>query len=636
MSKNTSTNGKNSKSHQERSMEFLLTSYDALFDQASDAIVLWDQDMKITGVNRKAEELSGLSRKHLIGQSVLSVLEEESVKTAVENFRKMLENGQATPPHLLKIKCAGGTRSGEHTSAPIKVGDKIVAFQTVIRDATERLESEEALRASEEKLRAIFESVVDAIAVTDLEGNITQVNNATLVIYGCSKREEMVGRNGLEFLSKKDHKKARDNIEKMLTEGPISGIEYTALKIDGTEYSIEISAAVIRDKTGKPEGFVSVAKDITERKAIERKLKESEERFRTIFDNATDGILLADSETKKFHTANKAMCEMLGYNSKEIEKLGVQDVHPKKDLRYVQKQFDSQIRKEKTLAENIPVLRKDGSVFYADVNSSPVALGGKTYLMGIFRDITARKHMEEQFLRSERLESLGMFAAGLAHDFKEYISRIFGHASFLRNSTDQKSPNYRRISDLLEAAQEASELVDRLKAFSGKSTFHPTVMSVDAPINETIRILRRHIRPNITIDAKLEARPGIVNADYWQLQKAILNILTNACDAMPTGGTLKVQTLYDKVDSKLVRAYPWITPGRHVVISIKDTGLGVDRKTLDKLFDPFFTTKGKGKGAGLGLSIAYGIVKDHKGTIQVRSKTGKGSTFDIYLPAVKS
>jgi signal transduction histidine kinase len=229
-----------------------------------------------------------------------------------------------------------------------------------------------------------------------------------------------------------------------------------------------------------------------------------------------------------------------------------------------------------------------------------------------------------------------MFAAGLAHDLKEYCSRIFGHASFLRNSLDPKSVNYRRVADLAETAQEASELVDRLRTFSGKSTFHPTTMSVDAPINETLRVLRRYMRPNIRTDISLDARPGMVKADYLQLQKAVLDILTNACDAMPSGGTLEVGTKQAEVEPKMVRAHPWMKAGLHVVISISDSGMGMSREVLDKIFDPFFTTKGRGKGAGLGLSVAYGIVKDHKGIILARSKVAKGSTFEIYLPAAKT
>jgi PAS domain S-box-containing protein len=744
--------------------EQLQEKYSALFDQASDAIVLWNLDMKITAVNRKAEELSGLKRKHLVGQSVLSVLEEESVKEAVRHFRAMLKSGKPSPQHNLLIKCAEGIKIGEVSSAPIIVEGEVAGFQTVIRDVTERTSreealreseeklrvtfdsladgviltdletriidlndaaviifgykkrnellgkialeillspasfeqtragirrvlegqqrehaeyvgcrkdgtefpievgaglvrdaegkpaefitvvkditerkhAEEALRESEEKLRAMFDSIADGITVTDLDGEILDTNSAALKMYGCSKREEMIGRNGMEFLNKEEQDKARRNMEKVLKEGAIAGIEHTVLRKDGTEYPIETSAAVIRDTNGEPVGLVSIAKDITKRKLAERELKDSEERFRTIFDNATDGIVLADSESRTFYTANRAFCEMLGYSIEEIREIGVNDIHPKKDLPAVLKQFERQLKKEITLAEDIPVLTKDGRIIHADVNSTPVTVDGREHLMGVFRDVTIRKEMEKRLLQSQKLESLGMFAAGLVHDFKEYLSKVFGLASYLRNSLDSKSANYSRVVELAGAAQGVSELVDRLNMFSGQTVVNPALMSIDAPINETIRVLRRYVRPNVKIDLRLDARPGTLKADYWQIEKVILNVLTNACDAMPSGGTVKVATSEKEVSDKLLKANAWMKPGRHVVISISDTGTGISRDVLDRIFDPFFTTKGPGKGAGLGLSIAYGIVKDHKGTIEVRSTVGKGSRFDIYLPAAKS
>ncbi len=617
--------------------EQLQEKYSALFDQASDAIVLWDLDMKITAVNWKAEELSGLKRKHLVGQSILSVLEEDSVKDAVQHFRSMLKDGTPTPQHNLLIKCAEGVKIGEVSSAPIMVEDETVGFQTVIRDVTERTNREEALRESEEKLRVTFDSLADGVILTDLESRVIDLNDAAVSLFGYKKRNELLGKTALEvLLSPASLEQVREGIRRVLEGQQREHAEYVGCRKDGTEFPIEVGAGLVRDAEGKPTEFITVVKDITERKLAEQELKESEERFRTIFDNATDGIVLAEFETKKFYTANRAFCEMLGYTVEEIGHIGVYDIHPKKDLNYVLKQFERQYRKEITLAEDIPVLRKDGRVIHADINSTPVALNGKEYLMGIFRDVTIRKEMEKRLLQSQKLESLGMFAAGLVHDFKEYLSKVFGLASYLRNSLDAKSSNYRRITELAGAAQGVSELVDRLNMFAGQTIINPTLMSIDAPVNETLRVLRRYIRPNVTIDVSLDARPGTIKADYWQIEKAILNVLTNACDAMPSGGTLKVGTKEKDIGDKMLRANPWMKPGRHVIISISDTGTGISRKILDRIFDPFFTTKGPGKGAGLGLSIAYGIVKDHKGTIDVRSTVGKGSRFDIYLPAAKS
>jgi PAS domain S-box-containing protein len=191
------------------------------------------------------------------------------------------------------------------------------------------------------------------------------------------------------------------NLKKTLEVGPVKNVEYTFLKKDGSEFPVEMSASVIQDPSGKPMSFMGVIKDVSERKKVEQLLKESEEKFRTIFDSSTDGILLADMENKKFFTGNKTICNMLGYNVEEIKNLGVMEIHPKEDLPFVVEQFEKQARKEIGLAKNIPIKRKDGSVFYADINSAPMTLAGKTYLMGSFRDVTERKQVEKSLRESE-------------------------------------------------------------------------------------------------------------------------------------------------------------------------------------------------------------------------------------------
>jgi PAS domain S-box-containing protein len=271
----------------------------------------------------------------------------------------------------------------------------------VFQDISELKRAEDARRFNEEKLRKVIDSSPDNITVSDLNGNIIDCNQATVDMHGFSTKEEIIGKNALELIAPKDHEKAMEQLKKTLDVGSVKNVEYTFLKKDGSEFPAEISASVIKDSSGKPVSFIGVIKDISERKRAEQLLKESEEKFRTIFDNSTEGILLADMENKKFFTGNKAICSMLGYNLEEIKNLDVSEIHPKEDLQFVVEQFEKQVRKEIILAKNIPVKRKNGSIFYTDINSAPTTIAGKTYLMGSFRDVTERKQAEEALKKSE-------------------------------------------------------------------------------------------------------------------------------------------------------------------------------------------------------------------------------------------
>ena len=278
---------------------------------------------------------------------------------------------------------------------------KVVKLIGTFQDITERKKTEDALRLSEDKLRKVIDSSPDNITVSDLNGTIIDCNQATIDMHGFSKKEDIIGKNALELIALKDHERAMKNLKKSLEVGSVKNVEYTFLKKDGSEFPVEMSASVIKDPSGIPISFMGVIKDVSERKKVEQLLKESEEKFRTIFDNSTEGILLADMENKKFFTGNKTICNMLGYSVEEIKNLGVMEIHPKEDLPFVVEQFEKQARRESVLAENIPIKRKDGSIFYAEINSVPMTLAGKTYLVGTFRDITERKRAETVLKESE-------------------------------------------------------------------------------------------------------------------------------------------------------------------------------------------------------------------------------------------
>ena len=286
--------------------------------------------------------------------------------------------------------------SNEFNTMSDKLKKSFVSVENLEKEITGRKRTEEALRESEERSRSLIETSPDVIVLIDFSGKIIVINEAALTAYGYESRDELIGRSVLDFVIPEDRPRVLQEISKVLGVKTLRNLEFTSLKKDGSTFSIEVSASLILDAQQKPTSIVIMIRDITERKKAEEALRDSEAIFRAIFDNANDGILLADEETKKFYTGNNIACQMLGYSLEEIKKLGVTDIHPKEVLPYVLGQFEKQVRREIAVAKDLPVKRKDGSIFYADVNTSLVTLAGRTYLLGIFRNVTEHKRAEEE------------------------------------------------------------------------------------------------------------------------------------------------------------------------------------------------------------------------------------------------
>ena len=400
---------------------------------------------------------------------------------------------------------------------------------------------------------------------------------------------------------------------------------------------------LVEDRTAElAETNRQLQSEITERKEKEEALRESEQRFRTIFDNATDGILLADPENKGFFMGNRMICQMLGYDQEEIRNLGVMDIHPREDLPYVTEQFEKQSRGEITVAENIPVERKDGSAFYADVKSSAITLSGRTYLMSIFRDITERKQAEEekdklegQLGQAQKMEVVGQLAGGVAHDFNNILQAIQGYTQLAMQSLSPGEGCYEDLAEVRKAAKRAAGLTRQLLIFSRREVVQPKDLDLNELIDNLMKMLNRVIGEDIELEIAAGQNLGPIHADAGQMEQILMNLCVNARDAMREGGKITIETENVLISGHYCRNHPWAREGRYVLLMVSDTGIGMPPDVQEHIFEPFFTTKEEGEGTGLGLATVYGIVKRHGGCIDVYSEVDKGTTFKIYLPMVE-
>ncbi len=371
---------------------------------------------------------------------------------------------------------------------------------------------------------------------------------------------------------------------------------------------------------------------IIEHRLSEAEIRTSEEKFRIIFDNTYDGILLADAESKKFHFANASICRMLGYSREEINNLGVMDIHPEKALPSVMEQFAKQFRNEISVSPALPVKRKGGSVFYADVQTSPVELSGKQYLLGIFSDITERQKLEAQLQHAQKMEAVGTLTGGIAHDFNNILNVIMGYGAMVLDKLAVGSKPREDMQLVLQAADKAAVLTRRLLVFSRKEPVNLKPFFLNELILELRKMLDRILRESIELQLNLVDLPLQVLGDAGLIEQVLMNLVTNARDAMLEGGRLTIGTGLKEIDDDFLTMEGYAKPGKYALITVADSGSGMDAETQKKIFEPFFTTKEAGRGSGLGLAISYGIIKQNHGYIWVHSKPGQGTVFDIFLP----
>ncbi|MBN1576241.1 MAG: PAS domain S-box protein [Chitinispirillaceae bacterium] len=507
--------------------------------------------------------------------------------------------------------------------------------------ALSRKHAEEKLRFRNLILSTQQETSIDGILIVDENGKIISYNRRFVAMWAIpqevmeSKSDERVLRSVLDKLA--DPEEFIGRVEQLYANRHETSRDEIGLK-DGRTF--DRYSAPMFGADNKYYGCVWYFRDITGNKLAEDALRESEERFKAIVDNIRDGILVADISTRKLLFGNQAISRMLGYTADELGNLSVNDIHPQKDLTAVFDAFDKQARGEIEVAPNLPVLRKDGGVFYADVNSFPLNLEGKFYMAGVFNDITGRcnmekekEHLNAQLVQAQKLEAIGALAGGVAHDFNNLLTAISGFISLAMMKLEESDPVHRDLKQASNAAVRAGGVVRQLLLFSRKQPMEPVSLNLNDIVTSLFKMLYRLIGEDITIDMQLDPDGCAIEGDEGNIEQVIMNLAVNARDAMPQGGTITIGTQNVDIDEKYCRRKSEARPGKFVLLSITDTGTGISAEAMAHIFEPFFTTKEKGKGTGLGLSVVYGIVKQHKGWISVESNPEQGTTFQIYLPS---
>ena len=495
----------------------------------------------------------------------------------------------------------------------------------------ERTQAERALRQSEASFRLLFADNPLPMWVYDAEAlQFLQVNDSAVAYYGYS-REEFLRMRVSDLWPPEESPRGAEVLPRGRRAAMSSGPWRQRLR-DGRIIEVEVTSHTL--EFGGRLAVLEVAQDITERKRAEEALRHSEARYREMFENAIYGIYCT-SPSGKFLEVNPALVQMLGYDSKAD--LLAQDVrtsvyrHPEDSDRVLQQYLET----GRMDGAEVEWKRKDGSVITVRLSGRAVN-GNSGNLEGlevIAEDVTERRAMERHFRGVQKFEAIGQLAGGIAHDFNNVIGAIMGWAEMgleQARADEGLRDHFRRI---FEQAERAAGLTQQLLAFARRQILEPRNISLNQAVADLLSLLEKVIGKDIELRTVLAPDLTVVRCDPTQIEQVLMNLCLNARDAMPRGGRLVIETQNVVMDEEYCRRHSYARPGPYALLSVSDTGVGMDTATMDHIFEPFFTTKEKGKGTGLGLATVYGVVKQHGGFLHVYSEPSHGSVFRIYFPA---
>ena len=608
-----------------------------------DATFVIDIERKVIAWNHAIEKLTGVKAQEIIGKG-----DYEYAIPFYGNRRPILidlalEWNDEIAKTYQYVKKEGETLVSEMRNPPFKpeaslfwnsakplynAQGEIVGAIEVMRDITERMRSEEALQSSERLYRNLFENTGTATFVAEDDFTISQVNAKCEELSGYS-REEIVGRmKTTDFVAPDDleqvinyHHARRNSFD----EAP-SEYEFDMKNRQGDIKTVFIQTGLIPETNRSISSII----DITPRKKAEEALQESQEKYRLLFENASDAIYIAQDGIIKF--PNPGLLDLVGYSAEELAKMPFTDlIHPA-DRKMVLERYQKRIAgaQDTPATYSFRVIDKTGDELLVELSSVRIMWEKRPAALNFVRDTTQQKKVESQLQQAQRMESIGTLAGGIAHDFNNLLMGIQGNVSLMMADMDGPHPHYERLDNIEQYVKSGSELTRQLLGFARGGKYEVRPLDLNPIIDASVDIFSR-TKKEIRIHKKYQKDIWAVDIDQGQIEQVLLNLYVNAWQSMPAGGDLLLQTQNVNLDEDYVDPYN-VKPGEFVKISITDTGIGMDAATQQRIFDPFFTTKEKDRGTGLGLASAYGIINNHEGIITVYSEPGEGTNFNIYLP----
>ena len=601
-------------------------NFRSLAENASDGILIAAGEGVHVYANRRVSEITGYTIDEFVGTGIRDLVHPDEAEDIIRKFRKRIRGEKLRKQYEAHIIRKDGTTISVEVTASRTMWKGEPSTLVIMRDITERSEMERDLRRSEERFRAIFEGALDAIFIIDPEtGKILDANPAASEML-LRDDEEIVDRHYLEFFPagwKGTIEEAYDGLFE--EEERVVAVEVGMMRSDASEVPVEVLGQLIQID-GVPV-IHALARDITDRKRMDKDLRDSEGQFRTLAESSLAGIFV--NQAGKFVYVNPALARIFGYEADElIGKKGPIDlIHP--DDWEAAEAYARTCYKGQAHGSTLFTFRgvnRGGALIGCEVLQAEIQYRGRRALIGTLLDVTRRKQLEEELLKTQKLESLGVLAGGIAHDFNNILTAISANISMAKVYGDLEPDIAEMLGDAEKASVRARNLTQQLLAFSRGG----------APVRRTVSIaktLQEHAEfalsgSNVKCEYSLADDLRSAEVDEGQIGQVIHNLVINAVQSMPEGGVVKVGA--ENVTPDELESLP-LKPGAYVRAFVTDQGIGIPERHLDKIFDPFFTTKQKG--SGLGLTSSFTIVRNHEGHMLVDSVAKGGTTVSVYLPA---
>jgi PAS domain S-box-containing protein len=616
--------------------------YRGLMEAAPDGMVVVNQDREIVLLNARAEKQFGYRRDELLGQKVKSIipygLAERLIADGTRTAAEALAQQIGTGIELIGRRKDGSEFPIDIMLSPLESAEGIL-LTAAIRDITVRKDAEKHLAQMEGRYRGLLEAAPDGMVVVNQSGEIVLLNAQAEKRFGY-RRDELLGQKVTNIIPE-------GFAERLIADGTRTaaealaqqigtGIELIGRRKDGSEFPIEIMLSPLES----PEGILVTAalRDITVRKDAEKHLVQMEGRYRGLLEAAPDGMVVVN-QAGEIVLLNARAETQFGYHRDELLGQKVKSIIPEG---FAERLIADALRTNaEALAQQIGMgiellgRRKDGTLFPIEIMLSPLESPEGILVTAAIRDISERKQLARQLHQSQKMEAIGQLTGGIAHDFNNLLGVIIGNLDLLDRLVADNPAAVKRVQTAQKAAMRGADITRRLLVFSSNEELKPSVVLLGDSIQNTIELAARALGAEIKITTHIDESVPPLFVDPAGLESALLNLVVNARDAMPKGGSIIISSHVQDLDDSHPAVHTGdLKAGRYVCVSVTDTGTGMSKETLERAFEPFFTTKPRNKGTGLGLAMVYGFVKQSGGTVHVYSELGHGTTVSFYLPLV--
>jgi PAS domain S-box-containing protein len=615
--------------------------YHSLVTHLPASVFRKDPEGRFTFANANFCAAAGRPAHEILGRTDFDFAPRESALEYQANDRRVISTGEVFRREMEETLPDGRKRHVELLKAPVRdTRGQIIGVQGFFLDITERKQAEASLREKQDQLVLAMEISKLAHWEFDVAKNLVTGDERIFQLLGTTSAQEGgLSMSPEEYIRRFVHPSDAGLVASEVTMGVTTTdphfarqFEHRVIRKDGTEGVMMMRSRIVMDAAGRTGRILGTIQDITEQKRAEVALIQSEERFSRIFESSPIPISLIRMADGTFLDTNESFLQMAGFTREEVighTSLEL-NVYPDPERRaFIWKQ----LREHGHLHGHDQLFRtKTGQIRNHVLWFDVISISGEQCVLVFALDITDRKKLEEQFLRVQRMESIGTLASGVAHDLNNILSPIMMSVPVLR--MEMSAEERERIIETIEmSAERGAQIVKQVLTFGRGLDGEKRPMQVEMLIREMVKIMRGTFPKDITVESAAGSGLWLVLGDATQLHQVLLNLCVNARDAMPDGGRLRLGAINLDMDANYSSMLPESKPGPYVLLEVTDTGSGIPPEIVERIFDPFFTTKGVGKGTGLGLSTVHGIVRSHGGFIKVASEPDKGTSFKVYLPA---